>query len=182
MDPEYKIKLSDAAKGYWQNQEFIKKMHDSQIISQNRPETKKRKSDIMSIVRKGEWKDPEFAKKMARSWGRKPNNPEKVFEKWLNDNYPGEWKYVGNGSVWFDRCNPDFININGKKKVIEIYGCYWHACEDCGFGNITLPNGLTADQVHNMDKNKRETYSKYGFDTLCLWEHDLNNKTYCIGI
>jgi very-short-patch-repair endonuclease len=60
--------------------------------------------------------------------------------------------------VWFDEFNPDFI-CNPKKKIIELYGDYWHS----------LP------RYKKLDKKRIEVYSKYGFQTLVIWEHELKN-------
>lgn len=35
------------------------------------------------------------------------------------------YKFVGNGDIWIGNANPDFININGKKIVIEVYGRFF---------------------------------------------------------
>ena len=31
------------------------------------------------------------------------------------------YKFVGNGKFWIENINPDFININGEKKAVEVY-------------------------------------------------------------
>ena len=61
-----------------------------------------------------------------KTWSIRPTNPEKIIQRILAKYFPKEWKYVGNGKVWFGKKNPDFININGQKKLIEVYGDYWH--------------------------------------------------------
>jgi len=62
-------------------------------------------------------------------------------------------KFVGNGEVWLGNRNPDFINTNGKKQVIELFGTHWHPVFD------------VADRV--------EHYKQYGFDALIIWEDEL---------
>jgi hypothetical protein len=68
---------------------------------------------------------------------------------------PGEYKYVGNGEVVIGNICPDFININGQKKVIEHFGYYWHRGEN--------PQDII------------DRYSEYGFKCLVIWENELNN-------
>ena len=84
----------------------------------------------------------------------KPNKPEQIlinlFEK---DNLP--FKYVGAGEVWFGNRNPDFINTNGAKQVIELLGTYWHPLFD--------------------GANRIEHYKQYGFDCLIIWEDELED-------
>lgn len=83
---------------------------------------------------------------------RIPNNIEKSFIELLNTNQL-PFKYVGDGEVWFGNRNPDFINTNGKKQVIELFGIYWHPVFD------------VAQRI--------EHYKQYGFDCLIIWEDEL---------
>lgn len=54
--------------------------------------------------------------------------------------------------------NPDFINVNYQKKIIEFYGDYWHK------------------NTKKRDKQRIETYKNFGYKTLIVWEHELDNK------
>lgn len=67
------------------------------------------------------------------------------------------YKYVGDFKVWIDGRNPDFINCNGEKKLIELFGNYWHKPED----EKTLP----------------DHYKMYGFKTLVIWENDMREQS-----
>lgn len=90
----------------------------------------------------------------ANIFGQRPNNSEKTFLKLCEDNqFP--FKYVGNGEVWLGNRNPDFINTDGKKQVIELLGTYWHPLFD--------------------GASRREHYKQYGFDCLVIWEDELGN-------
>jgi len=98
-------------------------------------------------------------RKNAFNYNRTPNKPEKCLNKLLNELLPKEYKYTGNNEIIIGTFNPDFINCNGQKKIIELYGDYWH----------NLPN--------NVKRNKRriKTYAKYGYKTLIIWEKELKN-------
>jgi len=85
----------------------------------------------------------------------KPNKPEKLLNNLLNKDY----KYVGNGKFWIRGFNPDFININGQKKIIELYGDYWHNKLDYKI----------------RDKRRLIEYKKQGYKTLIVWEHELKD-------
>ena len=63
------------------------------------------------------------------------------------------FKFVGGGEVWLGNRNPDFINTNGKKQVIELFGTYWHPVFDVA--------------------NRIEHYKQYGFACLIIWEDEL---------
>jgi len=89
----------------------------------------------------------------------KKNNCEKIIEKLLNEILPEQYKYVGQGNFWVERFNPDFININGQKKIIEHYGDYWHNRED----------------ALKRDKKRLKIYKEYGYKTLIIWQHELND-------
>jgi hypothetical protein len=67
------------------------------------------------------------------------------------------FKYVGNGKVWLGNFNPDFIECNGKKLLIETYCSYWH--------------------IQNYEKQRYAIFKKYGnFRTLFINEDDLERK------
>lgn len=87
-------------------------------------------------------------------WISRPTNPErKVIRICLSHNLP--YKYVGDGQVWLGNRNPDFINVNGEKQVIEVFGTYFH---------------------HLFDgANRIEHYRKYGFSCLIIWGDELSN-------
>lgn len=93
------------------------------------------------------------------NYGRRPNKPETCLDKILNDFFPKQYKYVGNGRFTIDTFNPDFINVNGQKKIIEMYGDYWHKTKSGLFRN----------------KRRLRVYKKYGYKTLIVWEHELKN-------
>ena len=70
-----------------------------------------------------------YKKQMIANHGRQ-NKAEKYLELILENLYPGEWKFVGDGQVRISGKCPDFININGEKKIIELFGDYWHQGQD----------------------------------------------------
>jgi len=81
-----------------------------------------------------------------------PNKVEKQLQELINKNHL-PFKYVGNGEVYLGNRNPDFINTNGKKQVIELFGTYWHPVFDVS--------------------QRKEHYKQYGFDCLTVWEDEL---------
>lgn len=114
----------------------------------------------LSKINKKRWSDPQFRNSMIRilrkaAASSKPNKPEQKLQRFLDNRYPGEWKYVGDGSFILDGYNPDFINVNGRKLIIELFGDYWHQGED------------PADRA--------KVFEPYGFKTLVIWQHELKN-------
>ena len=87
--------------------------------------------------------------------GRKPNKQEFRLQQVLDMFFPNQWQYVGNGQLVIGGKCPDFVNVNSQKKIIELFGDYWHKGEDPEYRT-----GL---------------FSSYGFQTLVLWEFELRN-------
>lgn len=100
-------------------------------------------------------------RRMMLGCQRKPNKPESVVLDVLNSHFPNEWQYVGDGSIIIDGLNPDFINVNGRKLIIELFGEYWHR--------------KGARKYHQTEQGRREVYQKYGYDTLVIWEKETKN-------
>lgn len=121
-------------------------------------ENKKGKhSSISTEFKKGEM-DEIIKKSMVI---RKPNKPEMVMNNIIKkNNLP--FNYVGNGKIWFrnknNTFNPDFLSKN-PKHIIEVFGDYWHNRED----------------MKKRDIIRLKTYSKYGYKTLIIWQHELRN-------
>lgn len=90
-----------------------------------------------------------------------PNKPEKLIIKIIRENNL-YFYYVGDGKIWFigitQHFNPDFINKE-KKLIIELFGDYWHNRKDSKIRDI----------------ERLETYSKYGYKTLIIWDYELKN-------
>lgn len=69
---------------------------------------------------------------------RTPTNLESKFLKIIEEeNLP--YKYIGDGSFTIGRSNPDFINVNGAKILVEVYADYFKIKK---FGDVeTWKNG-----------------------------------------
>ncbi len=115
---------------------------------------KKNVSKAAIATHKIYWSSEENRQKWAGSFSRSPNKLEISMEKIIKDNgFP--YKYVGSGEVIIGYWNPDFININGQKKLIEVFGDYWHR--------------------NDNPQSRINRFKKYGFDTLVIWEHELKS-------
>jgi G:T-mismatch repair DNA endonuclease (very short patch repair protein) len=101
------------------------------------------------------WQDPEFVRKKMKANNVRPNKPEKFLTKLFQELYPNEWKYVGDGQFILAGKCPDFVNINGQKKIIELYGDYWHKDDN--------------------PQDRIDLFAKYGYQTLVIWEHELED-------
>ena len=146
--------------------EKIKKARANQIppwLGKKRPKT--HKLAISKGVKKL-WQNPDYRQSMSNAHKHYTRNQLKniltrriptSYENKLNDilqkNFPNEWKYVGNGEIVIAGKNPDFLNINGKKAIIDLFGEHWH-----------IPS----------EKQKRiDIFNKYGYQTLIIWGKEL---------
>jgi len=87
--------------------------------------------------------------------------------KLLQKLFPNQWKYIGDGkdenSIVAGKC-PDFIHTDNQRKIIEHFGDYWHGEEVTG-----IPN-------ERHEQERIDLFAKYGYQTLIIWEHELNDK------
>lgn len=85
----------------------------------------------------------------------RPTKPEqRMLDIITRHNLP--FKYTGDGQRWIGRCNPDFINVNKTRQVIEIFGVHWHDI---------------------LDVSKRiEAFRRHRFGCLIFWEDELTNE------
>ncbi len=155
VSQEIREKLSLALKGRKLSEEAKQKLRKPHKQVQNTPEMKA----LRSIISKNLWNNPEFREKTVKNRiiaaHLRPTKPEREVLTILNNLYPNEYKYTGNGEIIIGKYCPDFININGQKKVIEVHGDYWHRNDD-----------VYIDIAR---------YKNYGFDCLIIWEHELEN-------
>lgn len=101
------------------------------------------------------WLAPGYQRKQKEGRERKPNKPVQFLMELLNRLYPNDWKYVGDYQFFLGGKNPDFMNVNGKKKLIELFGDYWHRNDD--------------------PQDRIDHFKQYGFDILVIWERELKD-------
>jgi len=152
------VKCAESSRQYWNNlpqdvkEEFVRRtIHSGES---------RRKA--VATIRKwwneaDEQERTERIRTFAKGLHRKPNKPETAVIKYLDQNFPGEWKYVGDGQVWMGNRCPDIINVNGKKVVVEVFGTYWHGRSVQAFDNVA---------------DRKTHYRKYGFDCIVIWENE----------
>ncbi len=119
------------------------------------PETREK----LSVASKKNWQNEEYRdttrKKMFKSLRLRPNKPEQVMIKLIQENNL-PFNYTGNGKIIMGGFNPDFLSKN-PKHIIEVNGDFWH----------NLPENI------EKDKRKLKAYASLGYKTLTIWEHEL---------
>lgn len=104
------------------------------------------------------------SRRFTRKLPKHKTAPEVAFESICKKHNLG-FHYVGDGSLWIGRTralNPDFIETNGKKICIEIFGDYWHS--------PMLNRNI--QETARLDYRKRH-YKKFGWKPIFIWETDL---------
>lgn len=109
--------------------------------------------------------DDDVASRFIKSLMKRPTKPEQKFID-MTKKYNLPYKYVGDGEfILGGRC-PDFLNYNGEKKVIEIFGRVFHDPEK-SFFKISYKKTEEGTIKH---------YEKYGFKCIIIWEEELKNE------
>lgn len=90
--------------------------------------------------------------------------PELKFEE-ICKKYNLPYKYVGDSKFWIENINPDFVESNGKKIAVEIFGNYWHS----PLLNLNLRESGTLPY-------RKKILKKYGWKLIVFWEDELKNK------
>lgn len=107
-------------------------------------------------IAKQRWADPVFQKKIQKSFNRKPNKPETALLDLLNQLFPNEYKYVGDFQFFLGGKNPDFMNCNSKKLLVEMWGSYWHRNDD--------------------PQARIDHFKQFGFDTCIVGDGELKDQ------
>ena len=98
----------------------------------------------------------------------KPNKLEIKVNDILQRNFPNEWKYNGDPSVGLILANmvPDFINVNGQKTVIEVFGDFFHDPEKA-FMKVSWKR---------QEFGRVARFSQLGYKTIILWESKIKEE------
>lgn len=179
---ETREKIANKAQERMQSPEARRKISESHKGKSISIETKGK----ISATIKRLWKDPNFAQKVIRGrkeqWQRlgyrervtkaiaeamnkSPNKPEKHLIRILKrEGLP--FKYTGDGSFLLCGYIPDFVQCNGKKQIIEVFGDYWHNNEKISW--------------HETELGRIMAYNQFGYETLVIWEHELEDEEWVV--
>jgi len=155
---EHRKNISEASKKNWENPLYRIKVPTFKSGDENisKLPTIKEKHRISALK---QWGTEESRNRLLKSLNISPNKVElKLMGIIAENNLP--FNYVGDGKIWFNgekhSFNPDFLSKN-PKHIIEVFGEYHH----------NLPKNK------EKDKERIETYSKYGYKTLIIWSKEL---------
>lgn len=179
-DKDYRMMISDSIKTKWKNKKYANSLieakrknwrdpkyaemmsnahkgQSSAMKGKHHTEEAKRK---LSIIQKKKWQDSQYRESQLKAIGKGlkvlPNNSESYILNLLNSMYPGDWRYSGDFTFIINGKNPDFVNINGQKKCIELFGDYWHR--------------------NDNPQERKDIFKQDGWDTLVIWERELRDE------
>ena len=164
---ETKLKMSLNNSRYWKgkhrSKEWKEKVSDKLILHRQRPEVKQKTSEVSKKL----WQNTVYReiviKNALKGLMKRPTSFEQKLIDLINENNL-PFKYIGNGEIIIGYRNPDFIEINGKKLLIETYAKFWHP--------------------KNYEEQRFKLFQKYGYRTLFLSEDHLqprNWKEICLN-
>ena len=115
----------------------------------------KETKEYIRLLQKKLYANPEYKQKMLKKIFKglklRPTSLEKIVIN-IIEKYKLPYDYVGDGKVFIAGKVPDFINSKNKV-LVEVCGNYWHTKEEM--------------------KERAELFSRYGFVTIVIWEHEL---------
>ena len=178
VNPKYRENISIAIKEVWDTLESREKIIEAQKKGWRKPEARKnhfegqkrrfsnpKEREKVSNTMKKHFEDPDFVKAFMANRNIKPNKLEQFVDDVLQEHFPDEWKYNGDGScgVVLNGAIPDFININGKKAAVEVFGEAFHDPEKA-FMDVTWKR---------QEFGRKAIFSQLGFACVILREEEI---------
>ena len=154
-------KIGEGSKKWKRTPEHLQKLIEGRKAAPMTNDAKKRIGDKNRIAMIRNWDKPEYVLSQLRWRRARPNKQEKYFNSIVGKYLP-EFKYNGDGSQGVVLANlvPDYVNVNGRKEVIEIFGEYWHRKQK-------------ALKWHQTELGRIMAYNSVGFRCLVIWEHEI---------
>lgn len=162
MADTVKAKFSNPVNHPWYGK-HLSEEHKKAISKANKGRKRtKALSQRMAKVRQLLWQDPKYVARVMASRSIKPTKPEIELGNILNTYFP-QYKYNGDGSLGVTLAGmiPDFVNVNGKKEVIELFGDYYHSSKMIG------------DDWRRSELGRLMAYNSLGYRCLVIWEYEL---------
>ncbi len=145
LSAEHKERIGEAVKKRWENPEY-------------------RAKQIRQL--KERWADKDYASRVraliVKGNHSKPTRPEKQLID-IIERHHLPFRYTGDGSFIICGYSPDFVNCNGEKTVIEVFGDYWH--------------GKGARNWKETEPGRIMTFNSFGYRCIVIWENELNSQT-----
>jgi len=95
------------------------------------------------------------------------NRPNALEQRFIDmiEKHNLPYKYVGDGRFLIGGRNPDFMNINGQKKLIEVFGIYYHS-------PLKNPKIRWKSTYNETIRH----YKKHNYKCMIIWDYELNDE------
>ena len=109
------------------------------------------------------WQQPDYIRMELAALKVKPTKPELQLQAILDNHFP-QFKYNGDFSlgITLGGLIPDFVNVNSRKELIEIFGEYWHTRKDIRWNYTEL--------------GRMMAFGSIGFKCLIIWASELTDE------
>jgi hypothetical protein len=156
-------KIGEGSSKWIRTPVHLAKLHKGRREKGFSEDTKRKIGEKNAKQMKRLWRDPSYVLMQIQKRGVKPNKAEQKYIDYFKSNY-ADFKYNGDGrlGVVLSGLVPDFVNINGRKQVIEIFGEYFHSDK-----NKQL-------KPHQTEVGRIAKYKDVGFDCLVIWSLEIN--------
>jgi G:T-mismatch repair DNA endonuclease (very short patch repair protein) len=78
-----------------------------------------------------------------------------------------EVPYVVNNTTFY----PDILVKRDPNKVIDVFGCFWHQCSQCGVAKI-----VECNRIKTTEQERVSLLKQINIDCLVVWEHEFKDK------
>ena len=148
-----KKKIGDAVRGE-KNPNYGRQFSD---------ETKQKLREAAKL----QWQNKEFIRRWIIATRTKPNMSEENMMRILSHLMPGEFAYNGDFSqgVSIGGRIPDFVDVNGHKWIIELFGELFHS-PLCTAKRKIPPRRYYNETIRH--------YKKYGYKCIIFWTRDID--------
>jgi very-short-patch-repair endonuclease len=140
-----------------EHRQILSEIHKGNTIWLGRHHTEATKQKMGEMVR-ARYDDPEYSARWHAAVHKglrvRPTLPERLTGMLLDEMGLAGWQYVGDGRLLIGGRAPDFANTDGRSKLIEVYGDYWHRGED--------------------PSERIGFFAQFGFETLVIWEREIH--------
>lgn len=162
---EERKKMSEDRKG--EKGSFYGKTHSVETRKKISKMRKGKRNSPATEFKKGEPRTIEIQKKATKKalshLSERPTKPEQIFLD-ICKKYNLPFKYVGDGKFWIENINPDFVDCNGRKIAVEIFGGYWHS--------PIYNSKISYDRTYD---GRKKILKKYGWSCIIFWDDELMN-------
>jgi hypothetical protein len=141
--------------------DYVKSINSKRMLGENNPAKDPRSRKLNSLAHLGKKQSRELVERRIRAAMKavsaSPNFSESQLHKFLQFHFPDEFSLNVRGEIMLLGGKvPDFVNTNGKKQIIELFGEHWHTPEE--------------------EKIRIDYFKTFRYDTLIVWVQELRHR------